>query len=243
MTNDKEMNCLAFRQHRLTDPADSSAELLAHEADCDACRQFAADRRRQDELIREAASVAVPEGFAARIQLNQSLQSKSRRPTRWYWLSLAASLLVAALVLPTLFETPDTAFASQLVTHTNAHAVLKRGQSAWPAAPGRVASVLTDSATAVPASTDNILYASTCVIDGEAMAHLLVRDDTGDYVVYIIPKSAPATGAFIVDTWQGQIAAVDGHHVAIMSNREMPSADVTRRLGQQFARRYQDNAG
>lgn len=242
MTNESEMNCLAFRQHLLTDPAGSSAELLAHEADCDACRQFATEMRRQDELIREAASVEVPEGFAARIQLNQSLQSKSRRPTRWYWLSLAASLLVAALVLPALFETSDTAFVSQLVTHANAHDVLKGGQSGWPADPGRVESVLADSSTAVPASTDNILYASSCVIDGEVMAHLLVRDDTGDYVVYIIPKSAPATGAFSVDTWHGQIAEVNGQYVAVMSNRDTPSADVARRLGQQFGRRLPANA-
>ncbi len=98
------MNCLEFRRVVLSDPRHANNAWEVHRLRCAGCRQFAEAMNRQDKLLGEAARIAVPEGFAARILLNQSLRSDgsaSSRDTKkvalqkWSGVAMAAALFVA----------------------------------------------------------------------------------------------------------------------------------------------------
>lgn len=220
------MNCLEFRRLSLINPEDPHPARAAHRQTCDACARFANQLDTQDELLREATRIDVPEGFAARILLNQSLQQAPRRPTRQYWLGLAASILIAALILPSVLE--DTfyqPFESELVAHVNKHDVLTgNAQHGHRADPGEMQQVFASLGADMPADTSNIYYASTCVVDGELMAHLLVKNGDQEYVVFLIPERSVAR-SFSRNNWSGQIVRVNKTSLAIL-NRDGRGLDA-----------------
>ena len=184
------MNCLECRRLTLINPDDEHPARLAHLESCPQCASFAADLQAQDELIREATTVDLPEGFAARILLNQTLQHQSRRPTRFVWLSLAASLLLAAVFLPSLIQDAFyRPFETELISHVNAHDVLaQHGGHEDVSSAAKIEKVLAASGAGLPADITNVIYASTCVVDGETMAHLLVEYGNNEYVVFLMPE-------------------------------------------------------
>ncbi|MCH7744412.1 MAG: DUF3379 family protein, partial [Proteobacteria bacterium] len=85
------MNCLEFRQLKLSDPDCISEEASLHRSGCPECARFEREIHELDASVHMALTVAVPEGFAAKVLLNQSLQAHPRRPKRWYWMSMAAN--------------------------------------------------------------------------------------------------------------------------------------------------------
>ena len=156
------MNCLEFRRKTLIDPGNQTPAMTMHQDTCSTCANFFEQMSRQDELIREAIDIDVPEGFAARILLNQSLQSQSRRPTRWYWLSLAASFLVALMLVPLFTGDDHEHIASvdyhgtEILAHMEAHDVFHH-DSSMPAKAMDVQQVLANANTAVPDEIGNVI--------------------------------------------------------------------------------------
>ena len=96
------MNCIEFRQLKLVDPYEVSESATEHRLTCVSCSRFESEILNLDSTLRHALSVEVPDGFAAKVLLNQSLQSHPRRPTRWVWLSMAASFFLAIIILSDL---------------------------------------------------------------------------------------------------------------------------------------------
>ena len=74
------MNCIEFRQLKLADPYSVNNEVHHHKSNCRNCRIFEGELQELNDSIDTALTVPVPEGFAAKILLNQSLQP----PTRGY---------------------------------------------------------------------------------------------------------------------------------------------------------------
>ena len=208
------MNCLEFRRLTLIDPSNQSPALMDHLDQCAACTNFAEQMVRQDELIKEASVIDVPEGFAARILLNQSLQSQSRRPTRRYWLGLAASLLIGVLVIPAFISTGPYQ-AEDLIAHVDAHDVLS-ADHAIHTDEMQIRQVLANAGTAMPNEMNNVIYAATCVIDGEHVAHLLVKNGEHEYVVFLIPQSIPINRSFNSARWNGQLARLNDRGIAVV---------------------------
>ena len=208
------MNCLEFRRLTLIDPSNQRPALMDHLDQCAACTKFAEQMVRQDELIKEASVIDAPEGFAARILLNQSLQSQSRRPTRRYWLSLAASLLVAVVFLPALIGSGPYQ-AEDLIAHVEAHNVLNADHEIHTDEM-QIRQVLANAGTAMSDEMNNVVYATTCVIDGEHVAHLLVKSGERKYVVFLIPQSILINRSFNSARWHGQLARLNDRSIAVM---------------------------
>ena len=210
------MNCLESRRLTLINPNDENPARLAHNKICASCSSFLDKMLLQDELVREAAKVDTPEGFAARILLNQSFQSASRRPTRVYWLGLAASLFLAVALLPSvvedLFSRP---LETELVAPVDAHDML--GSLVHAADPSNIRQVLAAAGTDMPSNFGNILSATTCVVDGEVMAHLLVANGEDQYIVFLIPQSSLKERSFDQDDWAGQIARINNRSIAVLA--------------------------
>jgi hypothetical protein len=85
------MQCFEIRRRLQAAPREHAAALYAHLAQCEVCRRVAADLLRFDRAIASAASVAAPEGLAARILL--------RKRGRLAGLARTAKLLAPLLAL------------------------------------------------------------------------------------------------------------------------------------------------
>ncbi len=213
------MNCLECRRLTLIDPNDQNPARATHLATCSGCSTFADQMLKQDELIREAAHIEVPEGFAARILLNHSLQPAPRRPARRLWLGgLAATLLLGMAMAPALlnnfFYKP---FEDDLLAHISKHDVFAGHEHREVSSPGKIEEVLLAANTAMPGEIGNILYASTCVIDGETMAHLLVANGDEEYVVFVMPQRSVIDRAFSREGWSGMLASNNERSYAILN--------------------------
>lgn len=244
------MNCLEFRRLSLINPLDVNPARATHRQSCKQCAQYADQLIAQDELIREATRIEAPEGFAARILLNQSLQQKPRRPTRKVWLSLAASIVVVAAILPTFIrDVVFEPFESELIAHVSTHNVLSADQglahgerlsgndhfsaSEHVSEIGEVRQALASIGVEMPVDADNILYASTCVVDGEVMAHLLMKDGDEEYVVFLMPQQSFAR-TFAHKDWIGQIVQSNDQSLAILNRRGVGMDSAAARFSSQF---------
>lgn len=232
------MNCLEFRRRTLIDPNDPHPARLAHKETCERCARFSEQMLYQDELIREAADINAPEGFAARILLNQSLQSQSRRPTRWYWLSLAASFLLAVVLIPPLLQ-QEPAFEERLAVHMEHHNVLESEHDVFAASPEGIAEVLAGADTALPPEIGNIRYAATCIVDGETMAHLMVEHDDGDYVVFLVPERQLPSYAFETDDWTGEVTPILARSMVVMGMARQTDPTRVRSLTEHLSHQFQ----
>ena len=108
------MNCIEFRQLTLADPNTNSEQTNQHKSGCSTCAAFEHEIHGLDKSLLTALTVAIPEGLAAKVLLNQSLQSHPRRPTRWYWMSMAASFFMAVFVFQ---MTPADSLDDDIVEH------------------------------------------------------------------------------------------------------------------------------
>ncbi len=213
------MNCLETRRLTLINPQDSHPARLTHLRECDTCARFAGQLVAQDELIRTATKVDLPEGFAARVLLNQSLQPTSRRPTRGTWLGLAASFLLAITLLPALIQDAFySPFETELVAHVTAHDVFTQNPDNHVTEPAKLRQILLSAGTEIPENAGNITYASTCVIDGEIMAHLLVENGEQQYVVFLMPLRSVPERSFSRANWAGQIARVNNRSIVVLNH-------------------------
>ncbi len=211
------MNCLECRRLTLINPQDDNPARKRHLEECDGCGRFARQILKQDDLIREATQIEAPEGFAARILLNQSLQPTSRRPTRWHWLSLAASFLLALAFVPALID--DAPLIEQdLVAHMNKHDMFQGADHVHVSEPEQIEKVLAFSDTALPGDLGGILEATTCVIDGQVMAHLLMQKDNEEFVVFIIPQQSIAARTYSDEKWAGQLVNIDHRSLAVFNH-------------------------
>ena len=84
------MNCLEFRRDKLADPRHISSDALAHQNDCAACSNFAAEVDENEMRLAAVLDVPVPEGLAERVIL--------RRKTG-FRISPRLGMLAASLVL------------------------------------------------------------------------------------------------------------------------------------------------
>lgn len=200
------MNCLDFRRFRLSDPYSTDAESLSHRAECEACRGFEIEVRKLDKQISRALTVEVPEGLAARILLNQSLQSKPRKPTRWYWLSMAASFFLAAGVIG--FMSVTEAVEEDLVQHLNWEEPIVNSMM-MPVQQPQIRQVLNSVNLESIATLENVIFASTCIINGQLVAHLVVEDEDHQFTLVLLPQKlidVDKVLEFDRERWRGVIS-------------------------------------
>lgn len=234
------MNCLDFRRIRLSDPYATDSELLKHRSDCAACRAFEGEIRSLDRKIAKAFTVEVPEGLAARILLNHSLKSRSRLPTRLQWLAMAASVVLAigvAVYWVAGRERPE----QKLVQHLQME---QRGIDSilMPIHEPQLRQVLNSVNLDIVKSIGEVQFASTCVIDGRLVAHLVIKDARNRYTLLLAPTSlGPLNLEFDRDEWHGVIAAsVAGGSVAVLARDDSGTdfdtmRELIRRVNQSIA--------
>jgi len=218
------MQCLEFRQLKLTDPYVNDQDANEHRDVCAACRAFEREIRDLDATTKEALSVDVPEGFAAKILLNQALQPQPRRPTRSTWLSMAASFFALAVGSIAYLQLSHAPMEVSVLEHIE-HEQVITDRKLEPAHIQQVMYSVDAESSALPGE---IIYASNCIIDGELVAHLVVRDEDRELTLVLIPHN-PINGAIAIETgdWHGVIQPHATGSMAILSRSELANIQGT----------------
>ncbi|MBL4679525.1 MAG: DUF3379 family protein [Pseudomonadales bacterium] len=209
------MNCLEFRQLKLCDPNTEDAEANRHRDVCIACTQFEQEISGLDKSIHQALSVAVPEGLAARILLNRSLKQPQRKPTRWLWLSMAASFFAIVSVSYQFYQ--DTPLAEPVLAHINHKPHEFYGAEHRAIGNEQLQSVL--DRFGIETNIENVVYAAVCPVDGDEVAHIVIKDGKDQYTVMLLPQYSP-TKTYDIDDgmWRGYISPHPAGAIAVIAD-------------------------
>jgi hypothetical protein len=210
------MNCIEFRQLMLADPYEVNNSAIEHGSNCIGCSRFESEILTLDGTLRHALSVDVPEGFAAKVLLNQSLQSHPRKPTRWVWLSMAASFFLAIIV----YQVPiDAALGDEIITHLEHEAHQVHGNSGDISTP-EIQQVLYAVDGELDSTLGKITYASKCLMGDQLVAHFVVEDGGVPYTLIIIPTEIDRQQLFKNELWRGLITPHETGSLAVVANAE-----------------------
>ncbi len=227
------MNCIEFRQLKLADPGTPNEEANDHKARCTTCAGFERDIHKLDDTIHTALSVAVPEGFAAKVLLNQSLQSHPRRPTRWYWLSMAASFFLVIFIFQL---SPVDALDDEIITHLDNEAHQVHGKTGNIAEP-EIRRVLLAVGGDLHKPIGKVTYASECLMDGQLVAHFVVENSGNPYTLIVIPQSSKKQITFKDKNWRGIITPHATGTIAVIAHTgEKEMAIDLQKLSQRYER-------
>jgi anti-sigma factor RsiW len=223
------MNCLEFRRLKLTDPYVTDTHANEHRDQCATCSAFEREILMLDSELRGALAVEVPEGFAAKVLLNQSLQPERRPTRRYYWLSLAASLFAVAAGYLWLSQPAAQSFEEHMLTH------IEHPAAARDLKHDHIQQVLYSVDAETSQLPGKVLYASNCIIDGEMVAHLVVQDDDLQVTLILVPQqSMSGITSLASDGWQGVV-----HEHPVGSLAAIVKSDVPVQPGlERTARRY-----
>ena len=218
------MNCIEFRQLKLADPNTYSEQANRHKSGCSTCSTFEQEIHELDESLRTALTVAIPEGLAAKVLLNQSLQSHPRRPTRWYWMSMAASFFMAVFVFQ---MTPADALDDDIVEHLDHEAHQVHGKSG-DISSAEVRTVLYaiggdldgEIDGEIDGSLGKVTYASKCYMNGQLVAHFVVENGGETYTLIVIPTETRRELNFQTVRWHGVITPHPTGSLAIITSAQ-----------------------
>ncbi len=210
------MNCIEFRQKILSDPYSESALADAHRDNCERCREFEDEISNLDGNINQAMSVEVPEGLAARVMLNHSLQQTPRKPTRRLWLSMAASLFAATVIAYQVFF-QQNGMQEPILAHADHQPHEFYSAEHLPISNDQLESVL--GAFNASGSIENVVYASICPLNGERAAHLVIKDGEDQYTVMLIPDRSPGK-VFEMNNaiWRGFVSPHPAGALAVLAD-------------------------
>ena len=230
------MNCLEFRQQKLSDPYAQNNDADKHRDACRNCQQFQAEIDQLDQNISAALSVAVPEGFAAKILLNRSLQENPRKPMRRLWLGSLAASFFAMILIASVYNsnnelaTRHAQLSQSLIEHMPHENELVQGLH------DRIDDVEIDAVLASVnlLSTQDlgtVVYATTCKLEGQLVAHLVVEHEGKQFTMIIAPFNELDTSTpFMSNEWRGFITPRQKGMLSIIAEPTAASPEQVMRI-------------
>lgn len=213
------MNCLDFRRIRLGDPYTNSPELNSHKSECTSCRKFDEEILQFDKDLYQALKVEVPDGLAAKILLNQSLQTEPRKPARWTWMSMAASFLLAGMFALYQVSIPAS-IDKALVEHIKEeqHIVFARSTLLEDS---QIKQVLNSIDLNTDSSFGKVTFAANCLIDGKMVGHFVVEQGDASYTLFVVPdENSGKLVEFEIGDWRGIILPhQSGSSLAVVADK------------------------
>lgn len=202
------MNCLTARRHLSANPQARSEDLLAHLAECEACRTLAARLTRNEALLRDAMAIPVPEQLAERILLRNHIHSRRfTHFSRFAWIksllhnlrnthqggfALAASAVLAVALSWSLLGTNTPSDWSEVVL---AHVISEENGQLKPdalVAPD-LATVLKNYGLNLAGQLGSVRYVGYCSLPGGRGVHAVVETpDLGEVTLVLPPVGTHA---------------------------------------------------
>lgn len=215
------MDCAAYRRAVLADPHGEDADERLHLASCPECTEYTARLLRFEERL--ARAVQVRTGVAAQrggvvVPLPSSggkliaRHATLRRRIPRGWLAAAASVLLAAVVVASLWlGAAGPTLAADVVSHMAAEPqAWSRSATAVPQP--QLDQVLRESHVWLKADPGLVSYANSCLFRGHRVPHLVVQTAAGPVTVLVLTREPSRTMTrFDERGYRGMILPVPGH--------------------------------
>lgn len=222
------MDCETFRERLCIDPAELDTALGAHEAQCAACRAFAARIRRTEQLLQRALRFepSAAGGSGARVS------AATRRRLAWAAIAVAAIGGVSLWFAATAGRpTPTEHLAAAVLEHWG------HEPNAWVVTdvdvdPLVLERVLAGNATIDLASLGRVSYAHTCRVAGKWMPHLVLQTEAGPVMLLLIPEQrveSPVPLRLPDDRLGGMLRGLGRGSIAVLGD-DAQLAPVERRI-------------
>lgn len=173
------MNCLEFRRAVGADPNYSSAEALAHRAQCPACEKYAQEMLRLDALIKRALEIPV----------RASSRKASASPQRWLALAASVVLVIGFGAAFWFLSYAPPSLADAVVAHLN-HEPDAMSPSEARISAEQLNAALKTKGMHLDKPLDNVSYVQSCLIRGDFVPHLVVQTARGPVTVILLPKES-----------------------------------------------------
>jgi Protein of unknown function (DUF3379) len=219
------MNCEQYREAIAAEPGESSPGAAAHVAQCAECAAFRRDILSMDKLIARALEIDVPE---LRVPQLSPLDGSStvaslplRRMSTPFWLGLAASVAIAAVLGIRLLtnDAVQPSLAAEILAH------LDHEPEALRVTDTAVSAQRLDAVVGTRAEMDTspglVTYATTCVINGHTVPHLVIQGERGPVTILLLAEETidaaiPIEGEGV----SGVILPVGGGSIAVIGERD-----------------------
>lgn len=234
MSNHTEtMNCENFRQAVTADPADTSAQLLSHEGRCSECRQHREKIQQFDARLRLAMEIPVPSIKIPDLENTDNVvPMPKKRMTTSIWLGLAASVALAGWLGLTLMSPgkPRLSLAEEIIAHMD-HEQDSRVVTNVAVPERTLASVVNSDVAELSPGIGLVTYATSCVINGNLVPHLVIQGDKGPVTLLLLPdESIDAAISLDGSNINGVIVPVGEGSIAIIGVREESIEDIGNRV-------------
>jgi hypothetical protein len=189
------MNCAQYRRSLLANPRQIDTDMRLHAAGCPACTGYALQVRKFEDRLQRAFRVAVEarsgsRGSDVKPARPWVLRSSPGRASPMRWLALAASVVVAVVVVASLWlGASERSLAADVVGH------MSEEPDAWlptdravPA--GQLEAVLLDAKLRLRADAGLVTYANSCSFRGHQVPHLVVQTASGPVAVMVLTHEA-----------------------------------------------------
>jgi hypothetical protein len=222
------MNCEEYREAITADPSESFADGAVHAAACTGCSRYRDRIRTLDKRIGAALSIEVPplqmpelvaeERTGDVVEFPTGRSGKVSAPV---WLGIAAGVVLATFVGFSLLSPgrSGATLAEQVVAHME-HEQASRRTTSVSVPEQQLHKVIDPEVLAMDTGVGLVSYAQTCVINGNAVPHLVIQGESGPVTLILLPdekidNAIPLAGEHV----HGVIVPVGHGSVAIIGER------------------------
>lgn len=226
------MNCLEFRRMLQTEPSSQDPAFLLHKRECPACAPAVQRAARFERALRESLRVEVPEELESRILLRHEFEAAQRRRRPRLPYALAASVLLAAIVLGGLHWRSAYLDSIEHEVVSLASAADYALSATDPVGGDRVAEALRVVGLGLEVPLESVTFASQCIIRGKLAGHLVVRQgESAPVTVFLIPASmVTERKRFRENAWRGVLVPAPTGTIAVLGMQEEAVARVESRV-------------
>lgn len=212
------MNCFQARQPLLTDPSRLPADVAEHVTHCPRCKTTANAIRTLDQRVARAMVVEPPAGFESRLKLAARRERPAvRRPRLLIGAALAASVALAAVVIPDVLRTGgDVNWSEAMIAHI-AHDPM-HAREADGDAEIAFRTVVNDLGGQVSAIPGGLTRARLCILEGQAALHAVIESAGERLVVYLVPGVTTTESEVNLQGWHGRIVSTSSSTMAVLGD-------------------------
>ena len=230
------MNCNDYKEAIAADPS-QQFDGASHAAACESCATYRDDILALDQKIAAALDIALPELTIPELPpIGEDDANVVNLPFgrgRLYtsaWVGLAASVLFAT-VLGIRFFTDDVVYeslADEIVAHLD-HEPDSRRITDKAVSERKLARVVEDDVAEMDFGL--ITYASSCVINGNSIPHLVIQGERGPVTLLLLPDEMIDSAVLLHGVGiTGVILPVGNGSVAIIGERDEPLDKIKKQI-------------
>lgn len=202
------MTCLEARRELLADPARPPAPLRVHIAECATCAAAARRAERDDERLRDALAVPVPEGLADRLLLAQT--TRGRAGFRRAFFAMAATVVLslsAALAWQFGVAPVNEARALERYVVEHIHHEPEALTSTERVPRRAIEAALADYGLELAGDMKDVTFAARCPTPSGVGLHFVVRTGQGPVTLIYMPGQSVGRRVTVnADGFAGHVA-------------------------------------